>query len=144
MIVKKEDLNNHAKEVLERITAMQKDTATVIGLSGDLGAGKTAWVKELGKCLDITQTIVSPTYTIENRYDILENNKFTQLVHMDAYRLQEKDLKTIFFDEVLESQLNLVCIEWPICLGNTQELVDIMISFEYIDQETREINIQTK
>jgi tRNA threonylcarbamoyladenosine biosynthesis protein TsaE len=144
MIVKKEDLHNHAKEVLEKVMVMQKDTATIIGLLGDLGAGKTAWVKELGKCLNITQTIVSPTYTIENRYNILENNKFTQLVHMDAYRLQEKDLKTIFFDEVLENQLNLVCIEWPMCLGKVEGLVDIMISFEYVDQETREINIQTR
>ncbi len=62
------ELRAIAEEVLS--VCVKKDTANVITLSGDLGAGKTAFTKELAKLLKIEQEITSPTFVIMKTYKI--------------------------------------------------------------------------
>src|SRR5438045_5495319 len=56
----------------------------VLGLSGDLGAGKTQLVKGLARGLDIAARVHSPTFTLLNQYD----GGRLPLFHLDLYRLQ--------------------------------------------------------
>ena len=53
-------------------------TATVVGLYGELGSGKTTFMKYLAKAFGIEETIQSPTFVIEKIYE-LENKSFKQL-----------------------------------------------------------------
>ena len=86
-------------------------------LSGDLGAGKTTFVQALGKALGVEQNITSPTYALEQRYNL--PNKDAEFIHIDLYRLDEQSAKELI------SQTDDIdcmrCIEWPEKLG-TEEL----------------------
>lgn len=80
----------------------------VIALHGDLGAGKTTFVKGLARAWDIKDVITSPTFNIYTIYQGKRN-----LIHLDAYRLSnEEDLENLLLEEFLISPYCLV-IEWP-------------------------------
>jgi tRNA threonylcarbamoyl adenosine modification protein YjeE len=89
------------------------DGATVIGLSGNLGSGKTAFVQAVAAELGITEHVTSPTYVIEKIYKT-KNDKFPRLIHIDAYRLESaRELEVLNFEELVEDSDNLILIEWP-------------------------------
>lgn len=91
----------------------KKDFATVVGLYGDLGAGKTTFTKSVAKVLGVEDTVTSPTFVIEKVYE-LRNQKFTHLIHIDAYRIErEEELLSLGWQEILKDPNNLILIEWP-------------------------------
>ncbi len=77
------DTRNIAKEI-----AKDLNFGDVIVLSGDLGAGKTAFMNGIAEYFDILQDICSPTFTIVNEYD-LKNGK--KIHHFDVYRLEDEE-----------------------------------------------------
>jgi tRNA threonylcarbamoyladenosine biosynthesis protein TsaE len=80
----------------------------VIGLSGDLGAGKTEFVKGIAEGLGSTDPVTSPTFTLVHEY----RSGRLPLFHMDFYRLEtEKELDEIGFDDYLLQQ-GICAIEW--------------------------------
>lgn len=107
-----EELHTVAQEIYQTLEK-DGDHATLLTLRGDLGAGKTALTKELAKILHIEEHITSPTFVLAKHYP-LENQTFKQLIHIDAYRLEEgEDLNPINFKEMLEDSDNLIVLEWP-------------------------------
>lgn len=82
----------------------------VITLEGDLGAGKTTFVKGVGKALGVEEEINSPTFNILKCYFV----KPLPLYHIDAYRLEgvNKENKNIGLEEVIEGD-GVCLIEWP-------------------------------
>lgn len=93
---------------------LDKNSLSFITLSGDLGAGKTTFVQVLARTLGITEPVVSPTFMIEQRYNISGHPRFKKLIHLDSYRLSGDDeFKNIGLDLSLEDLSNLVCLEWP-------------------------------
>lgn len=110
-----EELATFAKKFLAALNsaASKKERATVIALSGDLGAGKTTLVQLLAKELGITEIVTSPTFTIMKSYQTGEKQVFSQLVHMDAYRIESlAELGPLRLAEILATPKTLVCIEW--------------------------------
>jgi tRNA threonylcarbamoyladenosine biosynthesis protein TsaE len=108
--VKLAELEAFAREFLH--TLPSHDTATVVALSGDLGAGKTTFVKAIAKVLGVTEQVTSPTFTIMRGYET-SDTRFKALVHMDAYRIENKrELGPLRFDELLTQPSTLFCIEW--------------------------------
>ncbi|MCB9808860.1 tRNA (adenosine(37)-N6)-threonylcarbamoyltransferase complex ATPase subunit type 1 TsaE [Candidatus Nomurabacteria bacterium] len=111
-----DDTNRIAGEILEKLVAsMQHHRATVCALSGNLGAGKTALTKTLAHHLDISETVISPTFVLAKFYQIT-NSRFPwkQLIHIDAYRLTSwQELAILKFDEIFSDPRNLIMIEWP-------------------------------
>lgn len=101
--------------------------AYVVGLSGHLGAGKTAFVKCLAENLGIGGDITSPTFVIMKIYDIdagvAEKNfgkdfPWRRLVHIDAYRLErQEELQALDFEDIVSDSHNLVLVEWPENVG---------------------------
>ena len=80
----------------------------VIGLSGDLGAGKTQLVKGLARGLDITARVHSPTYTLVNEY----SGGRLRLFHLDLYRLETPDqILAAGLEEYLRPD-GVTVIEW--------------------------------
>lgn len=112
----------------------------VITLKGDLGAGKTCFVRGLCEGLggDPTQ-VNSPTFTIVQEY-IIANNK--RLIHIDAYRLLgEDELETIGWDELLSDRDSIIAIEWPTRIANALPNEVIAITFDHVGLHTRSITI---
>lgn len=83
-------------------------TDHVLALHGDLGAGKTTFVRGLARAWDITQPVTSPTFNLYTLYKGKRN-----LLHLDAYRLESgADLDALMLDDFLESPWCLA-VEWP-------------------------------
>lgn len=92
--------------------ASPKIMATVVGLVGDLGAGKTTFVQAVAKHLGVSEVVTSPTFLIMREYETT-HPVFKHLVHMDAYRIMDNsELGPLRFIEVLARPDTLVCIEW--------------------------------
>jgi tRNA threonylcarbamoyladenosine biosynthesis protein TsaE len=92
--------------------------ATLVTLSGELGAGKTAFSQVVAKTLGVEESVTSPTFVLEKIYQLpqlgSEAPKFARLVHIDAYRLDTgRDLAVLGFDELMQDPKNLVLLEWP-------------------------------
>lgn len=93
--------------------APSKDGATVVALSGELGAGKTTFAQAMAAELGVQEAVASPTFVIEKIY-ALSNQKWQRLIHIDAYRLHDaKELRAIGWDEIVADPGNLILIEWP-------------------------------
>ena len=83
-------------------------TGSVVALVGDLGAGKTEFVKGLAAALGSTAVVTSPTFTLIHEY----RGGRLPLYHMDFYRLSSEDeLDEIGFDEYL-SRPGVCAVEW--------------------------------
>lgn len=88
--------------------------ATLVTLSGELGAGKTTFTKEVAKTLGVTHEVTSPTFVLEKIYPLPGGKQFKQLIHIDAYRLESgADLAPLHFNESMQDEGNLILLEWP-------------------------------
>ena len=135
-------LGGVAAQVLARLPE-GKDSAAVIALSGNLGAGKTTFVQALGKALGIPNTMQSPTYVLMKSYPIA-HKQFTTLVHIDAYRLNSKEeFSTLKPETFLSDPQTIVCIEWPERVGEALPKPDIQIRFsaDGTNEEERYIEV---
>lgn len=87
--------------------------ATVLTLTGDLGAGKTALVKQLAATLGVTEVVTSPTFVVMKVYHTTHQT-FTKLVHIDAYRIESpEEMAPLHLADYLADREVLLCIEWP-------------------------------
>ena len=131
-----------AKEFVGNIKASDKGLAFVVAMHGDLGSGKTTFVKAVAKAFGIENTVTSPTLVIEKIYK-LENQEFDNLIHIDAYRLKSgEELKTIGWEEVSKNPKNIIFIEWP---NNVEDILPESkqeIIFKFVDENTREIEVK--
>jgi tRNA threonylcarbamoyl adenosine modification protein YjeE len=97
-----------ARELAPRV-----DGATVVALSGDLGAGKTTFVQRVAHEFGVEDQVNSPTFVIEKIYECSQG-PFVRLVHMDAYRLNgAHELEVLGWRELAAEKNNLILIEWP-------------------------------
>jgi tRNA threonylcarbamoyladenosine biosynthesis protein TsaE len=132
------DTDNLAKDFLSKIEKGEK--ATIVALSGELGSGKTAFVKCVAKNLGINEDITSPTFVIMKNYGLLTKN-YKLLIHIDAYRLNSyKELENLRWQEIYNDPNNLIFLEWP---ERVLELIPNdakKINFEFIDGTTRKIS----
>ena len=117
------------------------DTASLITLSGDLGAGKTTFTQQLALQLGITEPVVSPTFGIMKIYELSDHASFDQLIHIDAYRIEDiSEVGPLRLAEVFSTARTLVCIEWPEhiaeILPKQQTSIAIMIGLDEERQVT--------
>ncbi len=110
----------------------------VIGLTGDLGSGKTAFVQGLAEGLEVPGEyyITSPTFTLINEYP----GRFP-LFHIDLYRLDGiSDLEDIGLDELLYDQA-VIAIEWAEKISDVLPAEHLTMTFEITDDDYRRISL---
>ena len=94
-------------------TLSKPTCAVVVGLSGHLGAGKTAFVAAVARQLGVTGDVVSPTFVIMKQY-ATNHSLWSFLVHIDAYRLESpQELEAINWNALRADPKNLIMVEWP-------------------------------
>ncbi len=109
-------------------------------LNGDLGAGKTTFIKYVLQELGVKENITSPTFTIMHEY---KTKKF-DIYHFDMYRLSNsKEAIAFGIEEYLfqDSSRKLIFIEWA---ENISDIINdqcIKINIKFIDENKREFEI---
>ncbi len=97
-----------AKEILKR----RGIKPVVITLEGELGAGKTTFVKGFARELGLKHTITSPTFLIVRHYTL--RGDLEHLFHIDAYRLKNaKETRALHLKNILSMPRSVTLIEWP-------------------------------
>lgn len=112
----------------------------VVLLQGDLGSGKTTFVKEVVNALGSQDVVTSPTYTLMNTYQA----KFP-IYHFDMYRLSSaEEAMGVGFEEYFDkSQLDGVCfVEWAENVEGLITEVDYIIEIRKVSQNGRRIVIE--
>jgi tRNA threonylcarbamoyl adenosine modification protein YjeE len=133
------ELRIFASEFLNDISA-KDSAATIVGLSGDLGSGKTAFVKEVAKELGVTDEVLSPTFVLAKFYDLAEQ-RWKKLVHIDLYRIDDADeIKVLRFEDIASDRKNLVFIEWPKRVSGILPPDSPVLEFTFIDEHSRTIS----
>jgi tRNA threonylcarbamoyladenosine biosynthesis protein TsaE len=119
----------------------------IIGLSGDLGAGKTQFVKGLARGLDITARVHSPTFALVNEYP----GGRLPLAHLDLYRLDTTEqILAAGLDEYLRRPDGVTVVEWcerwpelnPKSEIRNPKSQTRLIRFETLDETTRRLTYE--
>jgi tRNA threonylcarbamoyladenosine biosynthesis protein TsaE len=85
----------------------------IVSLYGELGAGKTNFVKGICEYFEVEEMITSPTFTIINQYYGTKDDEEITIFHIDLYRMKSgPELNYIGFPELLESKDSIKIIEW--------------------------------
>ena len=168
-----EYITKSAKETMElggflaqKLKARNRNKKTaVFGLEGELGAGKTTFIKGFAKALGVKEKILSPTFVLMKFYKLsksaihpLENSRaksrgsrvsrradlpYKLLVHIDAYRLKDhRDLLPLGIKEILENPENIVLIEWPDRVEKILPKKYIKIHIDHLEENKRKIVIK--
>lgn len=112
----------------------------VIGLSGDLGAGKTQLVKGLARGLGATERVHSPTFALVNEY----TTGRLPLFHLDLYRLDTPEqVRAAGLEEFLRTS-GVTVIEWIEKMGDVRKLVPglRLVKIETINETERRISYE--
>lgn len=117
-------------EIAENIES-EKFPGMVICLDGELGSGKTVFVKGFAKALGLKETITSPTFSLVKEYPDGE----MPLFHMDVYRLDDSN-DEFGLDDYL-NQDGVCIIEWPEMIEGQLPEERLDIKFKVIDDNTR-------
>jgi len=107
----------------------------VIGLSGELGTGKTTLIQAICRGLGARARATSPTYALVHHYDAGS----TPLYHVDCYRLRHPDdARDLGFDDMMREPA-IILIEWPERAGAWAPPLDRHFQLSYADDPSRRI-----
>ncbi|MGA1277617.1 MAG: tRNA (adenosine(37)-N6)-threonylcarbamoyltransferase complex ATPase subunit type 1 TsaE [Candidatus Kapaibacteriota bacterium] len=118
----------------------------IITLAGDLGAGKTEFVRGVCAYFSVHDIVSSPTFTIMNQYiGTNPDDSEIALFHIDLYRIQDaKELLEIGFSECMSDEQVIKFVEWPEKAGSTMPPIDWKVTIKTVaeNEEERIINIE--
>jgi tRNA threonylcarbamoyladenosine biosynthesis protein TsaE len=122
---------------LARALAPTLEKGSVLALVGDLGAGKTQFVKGLAEGLGVLSAVTSPTYTLIHEYPAPPGSP--PLFHIDLYRLETaEEALAIGLDDYLEGT-GITAIEWPDKFPHLLPERTLWVHFQIGEGDTREI-----
>ena len=111
----------------------------VIELVGDVGAGKTTFVKGLAKGLLVDDDVQSPSFTISRVYDARDD---LQLAHYDFYRLSDAGIMADELRETTQDPLTITVIEWADIVEGVLPEGRLRIAFAAPSETDRSLTIQ--
>ncbi len=108
-------LEEVVRTIIKELKVPPKNQALVMALIGELGSGKTTFTQVLGQELGINQAAIrSPSFVLQKTYPLGPRAApFTQLIHIDCYRLDTIDeLQHLNWTEIISDPGNLIVVEW--------------------------------
>lgn len=137
------DTSRFAQEFVENLLKRGDNCgklATIVALKGDLGSGKTTFVKAVAEALGVQKTVTSPTFVLEKIYKINGFGIFTRLIHIDAYRLLNgAELLSLGWKKIISNPRHIIFIEWPERVAEVLPDGARTMRFKFIDEMTRKI-----
>ena len=136
----REFISHNALETQSYAEALAKDFkgGEALLLVGEMGAGKTHFVKGLAKGLGVEEVVTSPTFALHNVY----SGRLT-LNHFDFYRIDDSEEVAILgLDEFFYDKNGVAAIEWS---ENVKDLLPkhcITVTIDKIDDNTRRITVK--
>jgi len=144
----KEKIKNEKElfKIAEKVKKLILNGFRVFLLIGDLGSGKTTFVKKMAKILGIKEKITSPTFILWQEYPFkLKRKKFT-FHHLDLYRLKDfKELIKLGFKQKLEDKNSVFFIEWGEKIEKNLKKMNMRfkkIIFNYVAPKERLVEIK--
>lgn len=114
----------------------------LICLSGDLGAGKTALARGIGRGWGTTLRVTSPTFTLVNQYPRPRDGRI--LYHIDGYRLETwPDVSTVGLEDILDGH-NPAMVEWPERILPLLRQDALWFWLSYLSETRRSLRISAK
>lgn len=122
------------KELAYRFAKLIERKGCFINLYGEIGAGKTAFVKLVAEAIGVTEKVTSPSFVILNEY----HSASIPIYHFDLYRLENEGIKTIT-DELREYSegRQITFVEWAEFSQNEVPFNHIKINVTYDDNDYR-------
>ena len=143
------ETSDFAKNVLkEALREAGADRPLIFYLEGELGAGKTRFVKGLAEALGIKDNITSPTFVLMKKYEVPKGYRvwgigYRSFYHIDCYRIYDaKDARQIGLDKILENPRAIVAIEWAERIEEIIPRPYWKIRFEHVGEGKRRISIK--
>ena len=137
-IFTKNEIGTVAAELLAGVPKGER--ATVVALSGDLGAGKTTLTQSIARALGVAESVISPTFVIMKIYET-KNGAHKRLVHIDAYRLNSTDeLLRLGWKELAEDPDNLILVEWPERVPEAIPGDAFRVALSHLNEDEREMH----
>lgn len=117
-------------------------SALLLGLRGELGSGKTTWVRGLLHGLGYASRVPSPTYTLLEQYAL----PGLTIVHLDLYRLaDEQDLEPLGVRDWLGRETpTWMLVEWPERAPPLERACDLTLEFRYAGPTGRDIELSAR
>ena len=132
------ELIDFAGEAGRRLAAAKR-WPLLLGLRGELGAGKTTFVRALLRGLGYEARVPSPTYTLLEHYTVGE----LVVVHLDLYRLaSEVELENLGLRDWLETDATWVLIEWPDRAPGLARRCDLLLTLEETEPGMRRLTLR--
>lgn len=127
------------RELSEKFAQAVKDKGAFVSLYGEIGAGKTAFVKLVADSLGVNERVTSPSFVILNEYHSAQ----IPIYHFDLYRLENEGVKTIV-DELREYSEGkvLTFVEWAEFSQDEIPFNHIKINVTYEDSDARKYSFE--
>ncbi len=110
VVLSKISLSLKATKKIAKKFASQLHSGDIVVLSGDLGAGKSVFTRDILQEFGVEGKITSPTFTLLNEYKISNGQHY---YHFDMYRLNdEQEAENIGLEEILDDNSSIKFIEW--------------------------------
>lgn len=141
-----EETKSIAKHLAEKLCGNVTDKPLIFIIEGELGAGKTVFVKGIGEYFGL-HDIISPTFVVYYEYDI-RKNPWKKFIHFDLYNIQEDEEFAHLGIEKYVEKGNILCFEWGEKAGKIHDelkekggVVHVKIAYE---EEGRKITIESQ
>ena len=127
------------KELAEKFARLVAVNGSFVSLYGEIGAGKTAFVRLVADALGIQERVTSPSFVILNEY----HSAKIPIYHFDLYRLENEGIKTIL-DELREYSQGkiLTFVEWAEFSQDEIPFNHIQINVTYEDEDARKYSFK--
>jgi len=113
----------------------------IFAFEGNMGAGKTTFIKVLCKNLEVLNEVVSPTFAIINEY---HSKKVGPVYHFDFYRINKvEEVMDIGYEDYLYSG-NYCLMEWPEKIEKLLPENIVYVAIENLDDRSRSIHVKKK
>lgn len=136
-IYSEQEMLNFGRDfILTLKNSPENNSAKLIELIGDVGAGKTTFTRGLAEGLNIKEPITSPSFTISKTYPLSTGGN---LIHYDFYRLSDPGLMLDDLTENLSDPKNIVVVEWADTIKNFLPENRLKIEIKYLEDGGREV-----
>lgn len=124
-------------ELVGKALAKTLTSGSVVALYGDLGAGKTAFVRGMARGLGSSDRVTSPTFTIVNEY-----SGTLELFHFDMYRLRSSDeLFDIGWEDYL-ARGGVCVVEWSENVSDAFDGSETKVTIDKLTETDRKITVE--